>query len=98
MATTIYRNDFNFYEIEEEYKQNFKPQNWHDLSEFHAQALKWVGDAIRQYKSQYFWSNGAYCWYTDATQSHEQCVWMTVNGILMYEDVTENKLYRVGFN
>ena len=96
--TTIYKNDFILYEIADEYKQNFEQQAWHDLSEFHAQALKWVGDAIRQYKSQYFWSNGAYCWYTDGTQSHEQCVWMTANGILMFEDCTEEKLYRVGFN
>jgi hypothetical protein len=98
MATTIYKSDFFFHEITEEFKENFKEKSWHDLSDFQSQALKWAGDAIRPFKSQFFWCNGAYCWYTDATQSNECCVWMTTNGILMYEDATENKLYRVEFN
>lgn len=98
MATIICKRDFGFYEIAEEYKENFKQQSWRDLSEFHAEALVWVGNAIRQEGSQHFWSYGAYCWYTDATKSHEQCVWQTKNGILMYEDLTEKKLYRVEFN
>ena len=97
MAKVISKSNFNFYEIAEQYKENFKEQSWHDLSEFHAEALTWVGDAIRQAKSQFFWCNGCYCWYTDETQSHEQCVWQTVNGILMFEDVTDKKLYRVEF-
>lgn len=98
MTTMINKSSFRFQEITEEFKENFKETSWHDLSDFQAQALKWAGDTIRQEGSQHFWSNGAYCWYTDATQSNEQCVWQTTNGILMYEDVTENKLYRVEFN
>lgn len=98
MATMICKKDFRFYEITEESKGNFVATKWNDLSDFHAEALRWAGDAIRPLHSEFFWSDGAYCWYTDGTQSHEQCVWMTTNGILMYEDVTENKLYRVEFN
>lgn len=98
MTTTINKNSFRFHEITEEFKENFKQQDWRELSDFQSQALKWAGDAIRSLRSEFFWSNGAYCWYTDATQSKEQCVWMTTNGILMFEDVTKNKLYRVEFN
>jgi len=97
MATMIYKSDFRFHEITEEFKENFKETSWHDLSDFQAQALKWAGDAIRPSKSEHFWNNGCYCWWTD-NQTHEYCVWMTTNGILMYEDVTGNKLYRVEFN
>lgn len=97
MATMICRKDFLFYEITEEYKENFVATKWSDLSDFHAEALRWAGDAIRPSKSEHFWNNGCYCWWTN-NQTHEYCVWMTTNGILMYEDVTDNKLYRVDFN
>lgn len=97
MTTILTRRSFSFFEIDEGCKKNFVPQQWCDLSEFHANALKWVGDAMRQTESQYFWSGGAYCWYTDAAQSHEQRVWQTANGTLMFEDCTENKLYRVQY-
>ena len=95
--TTITKQNFKLYEIAEEFKENFVETAWNDLSDFHAEALKWVGDAMRPKDSEQFWNNGCYCWWTDR-QTHEFCVWQTVNGILMYEDVTEHKLYRVGFN
>lgn len=94
---TITKNSFRFYEIADDCKDNFKETAWSDLSDFHAEALKWVGDAIRPKGSEYFWNNGCYCWWTDH-QTHEYAVWMTQNGICMYEDVTEGKLYRVMFN
>lgn len=91
------KSNFKFFEIEEQYKENFKETSWTDLSDFHAESLKWIGDAIRGAKSQFFWSNGCYCWYTDEKQSVEECVWMTQNGIAMYEKITEKKLYRIEF-
>lgn len=97
MAKVISKSNFSFFEIEEQFKKNFKEQAWSDLSEFHAEALTWVGDAIRGKNSQHFWSNGCYCWFTDERQDHEQCVWQTANGILMFEDLKEKKLYRVEF-
>ena len=95
---TLSKKNFDFYEIEKEYKENFVESQWNDLSDFHAEALTWIGDAIRGAKSQHFWSNGCYCWFTDETQSVEECVWMTQNGIAMYEKITEGKLYRISFN
>lgn len=95
---TLTKKNFSFFEIGDEYKQNFKEVSWYDLSDFQAESLKWIGDAIRSPKSQYFWCNGCYCWYTDETQSVEECVWMTQSGIAMYEKITEKKLYRIDFN
>ena len=95
---TLTKRNFDFYEIAKENKKNFRETHWTDLSEFHAEALTWIGDAIRGPKSQHFWHNGCYCWYTDERQSMEECVWMTENGIAMYEKITEKKLYRIIFN
>ena len=58
MATMIYKSEFRFHEITEEFKENFKKTSWHDLSDFQVQALKWAGNAIRPSKSEYFWTMG----------------------------------------
>lgn len=97
MATLLTKKNFNLWKIEKVSHNNFKMCEWHDLSDFQAAALKWIGDALMKTESQYFWSNGAYCWYTDGRQDHEQCVWMTVNGIAMFEDITKGELYRIEF-
>lgn len=98
MITILKKSMFSFLEIDEECKGNFKEVAWHDLSDFQNAALRWVGDAIRGNKSQEFWCNGCYCWYTDEKQSVEECVWITNNNILMYEKISEGKLYRITFN
>ena len=89
------KKSFELYEIEKKYQKNFKPTSCHDLSDFHAEAIKWIGDAMRQKDSQFFWQNGCYCWFTDATQSKEQGVYMTENGIAMFYD--RDRLYRISF-
>lgn len=94
---TLTKKNFNLWKIEKVSHGNFKPFECHDLSDFQAQGLKWIGDALRQKESQHFWSNGAYCWYTNGKQDHEQCVWMTENGIAMFEDITKGELYRIEF-
>jgi hypothetical protein len=88
---------FGFVEIGKEFHNNFRKErtDWKDLSDFQANAMKWVGDTIRQTKSQFFWSDGAYCWYTDATQTYRMGLWMTKNGILIFEDYEKEKLFRV---
>lgn len=98
MITVLTEQGFSLLAINEESKGNFKPQAWQDLSTFHAAALKWVGDAIRGNGSQWFWNDGAYCWYTDERQSSEQRVWQTENGILILEDCTSGILFRVLIN
>lgn len=95
--TTITRKNVKLYQLDEESKKNFVPCSYHNLSDFQAQSLKWLGDAIRPTKSEFFWNNGCYCWWTEK-QTHEFCVWMTENGIAMFEDVTNGILCRVIFN
>lgn len=97
MVIRISANDLKFFEIRKESHKNFAPMPWGDLSEFWAQSLKWIGDVMRQSTSQFFWSGSCYCWYTDDRQDHEQCVFMTANGNVMFQDITEGTLYRVSF-
>lgn len=95
MKVSICKRDFSFFEISEDSQENFLGKTSRDLSDFDAWGLKLAGDAIRPKSSQHFWCNGAYCWYTDETQEHEQCVWLTRNNILMFQDFKTRKLYRV---
>lgn len=95
MTKILSKSSFKFFEID--CRENFKEVKYPDLSDFHMNALTWIDDAIRGPKSQHFWCNGCYCWYVDEKQSHEQGVWMTQNGIAMFEDITEKKLYRIEF-
>ena len=50
--TVLSRKDFSLYEIDEEFKENFKAMLWDELSTYHAECLKWVGNAIRPVDSQ----------------------------------------------
>lgn len=60
--------------------------------------LKVVGDAIRNRSSEHFWNNGCYSWFiyiSKEVRSIEQRVFLTHNGILVFEDCTEEEMYRV---
>lgn len=94
---SVKRSDFDFFEITGEAKKNFRALDSGELSSFNEYALKKIGDAIRGVNSQQFWRNGCYCWYTDETQTSLECVWITGNGIAMYEKLREGKLYRILF-
>ena len=97
MATLTKRN-IKYHEIDGTNAASFieNRQKAMDLSDFHATALKLVGDIIRSKDSQEFWLDGEYCWYTDATQREVHRIWQTNNGILIYEDMED--LYRVEIN
>lgn len=95
MATIIKKSSFSLFEIEKQYQGNFVPMKSRELSDFFAASLRWVGDALRPASSQHFWCDGSFCWFTDAKQNHEQCVFITENGNLMFQDITGGKLYRV---
>ena len=96
MKITLSKTNIKFYCIEPPFGASFIENIQHDLSDFHASMLKLVGDAIRSRGSQHFWSDGEYCWYTNAKQTNVHRVWQTNNGILIYED--EENLYRVQIN
>lgn len=97
MTTTIRTSNFELHEIEKMYWCNFEACGCRDLTDFFAQGLKWIGDALRPNGSQYFWSDGFYCWFTDANQDHEQGVFITKSGNIMFKDFGNGKLYRVEF-
>lgn len=95
MMQTISKRDFEFIEISQEYKENFKAKDSHELTDLECWAMRLTGNALRGSKSQFFWSNGSYCWYTDDKQDHEQRVFITINGCLMFEDLNTGEMYRV---
>lgn len=90
--TTISKKNFTFYPIDNECKDIFKCAEG-NLSDFHCFALCKCADAIAE-KETIFADNHAW-WDEDNSR---MSLYMTTNGILMYEDCTENKLYRVEFN
>lgn len=95
MKVGFSKKDFTLHFIEREYRKNFweKRKENKDLSDAETFLLRVVGDALRGPKSQHFWCDGEYRWYTDETQSHEQSVWLTDNGILMFSDLGKMKVY-----
>lgn len=95
------RVDVEFIEIQDDENKKIwlnNAMNWHDLSGFYDVMLRKVGDAIRGPKSQHFWSNGCYCWYTDERQSVEECVYLTTSGNVVYQQITAGKLFHILFN
>ena len=98
MKRVVDSKQFSLHRIEKEFQGNFKPIDYHNLSDFHIFSIRLVGDAMRGPKSSHFWTNGTYCWFTDNSQTHKRGVWMTENGILMFEDEKDGGLYRVMFN
>lgn len=98
-TTTIRRSDLRFLPVREECRKNFidKRKDVHGYSEFEIEMTMRAGNAIRGSKSQHFWSEGKYCWFTDGTQSKIQCVWLTDNGNLLFEDESKNELCLITF-
>lgn len=94
--TTINKKDFLFYKIDKEYREDFKQIKDKFLPNFYTAALKWIGEAIRQRESEYFWEGNSFCWFTDKTQQQTERVWITDNAIVVFED-TQGDLYRIEF-
>ena len=99
---TIFKNELTMYEVQDENKKNFVPLAYNELSDFNAFCLRKIGDTLRPSGSQFFWCNGAFCWWVrrydkDRNPVHDSefCVWMTKNGCLMFEDNDNNKIFRV---
>lgn len=64
-------------------------------SDYHEHMLRVLGDSMRPDGSQYYWSDGRFMWYTDATQTTVEGIYQTANGILIF--VHGGYLYRVMF-
>ena len=98
MTKCIYKSDLGLFKIDDANKVNFIAKCWSDISDFQDFALRLVGDVLRPQGSQEFWNDGCYSWYVDSRQSHEQRVWMTDNGIAMFEDCQTDELFRIEFH
>ena len=99
--TSIKKSDVNFFEVLEHdiFLKNRKECK--DMSDFEARMLELVGNAIRPRESQHFWSDGIYSWYRDGRQEKVDRLWLTKNGILVFEKSLDDdvyRLFRVGFN
>ena len=97
MKQIIEKSSFSLCKIDDEYKANFKPMRWEMISDAQKFLLRVVGNAIRSDSSVYFWVDGCFSWWNDRKQVCEQRVWMTENGIVMFEDCWANELFRVLF-
>jgi len=91
---TLKLNDFELFEIEKEYHENFKCAEG-NLSDFHANALLWIADVLKvSEKIAVVWCDNNAWWDTDNSR---RSVFMTVNGVAMLKNWTDNKLYRIIF-
>lgn len=100
-TTTIKKSSLSFFEILEidNYVSNKKKAK--DLSDFESSMLVLIGNAIRGSKSQHFWLNGAYSWYKDGRQEKIDRVWLTKNGIAVFEQETNEgycRYFRISFD
>ncbi len=98
MLTIINRENFALKEIDKEFRNSFIAKPHNEISDAESWMLKTVGDAIRKRSSMHFWNDGCYSWfynYPDVGRSVEQRVFLTANGILVFEDCEKNKMFRV---
>lgn len=82
-----------FYEIKGEFKENFR------ICESSSDFVVWaIHKAAYEITSIKEFASAVWCknrlWWDDETYGR-CCMWITNNGILMYELVDEEKLYRV---
>lgn len=98
MTKNINKNDFLLREISREFHNNFIAMDSNELSDAESWMLKTVGDALRESGSEHFWNNGHYSWfinYPNEGRSIEQRIFLTNNGIIVFEDCEKGKMYRV---
>lgn len=105
MIQIIEKENFNLHLIPEDCRENFKRRKGTTaLSDFESFSLKLVGKVMMPPKTEYFWRNNDFRWWVrkydengNPSYDAEFAVWLTENGICMYEDFCENKLYRIVF-
>ena len=105
MIQFVSRDDFKLYPIPEDCRENFKRKvGATALSDFESFALRVIGKAMMPPKSEHFWRDNDFRWWVrqydkegHPTHDAEFAVWLTDNGICMYEDFDANKLYRIEF-
>lgn len=105
MIQIIDKESFSLVLIEDEYRDNFERRKGGTaLSDFESFSLKLIGKVMMPPKSEHFWCENDFRWWVrkydkngNPTHDAEFAVWLTDNGICMYEDFDEGKLYRIAF-
>lgn len=103
MIQIIESKRFNLLLVDEDCRDNFKRREGVGaLSDFESFSLSVIGKAMMPPKSEHFWSENDFRWWVrkydkngNPTHDAEFAVWLTDNGICMYEDFDEGKLYRL---
>lgn len=98
MVQIISKDDFRFLEIDREFQKDFVAKDARELSAMECFLLRTVGDAIREKGSENFWNQGCYSWFINFPEKGktvEQRVFLTRNGILMFEDCEQGTMFRV---
>lgn len=101
MVQVISKSNFDLYELDKEVHGDFIARHHVDLSDMESFLLKLTGKCISSQGAQFFWNDGCFCWFLNFPEqgkSIEQKVWMTDNGIVIFEDCETNKLFRVSGN
>lgn len=99
MIQIVEKDNFVLYEIDEDCKSGFVPKDTPELSDMESWLVELIGKALMQPRTdKYCWCNGCFEWWyynrKEGTSAHYR-TFLTKNGILMYEDLSADKLYRV---
>jgi len=105
MIQIVEKKNFNLHLIPEDCREDYeRRKDATALSDFESFSLSVIGKAMMPPKSVHFWRNNDFRWWVrkydkdnNPTHDAEFAVWLTENGICMYEDFDENKLYRIEF-
>ena len=105
MIQIIEKNEVELYLLDEDSRKNFEHRkDCHNLTSFESFWLKKTGDLIRPKDSEHFWVGDSYRWWErefdkkgNPIKDREFSVWLDTSGNCMYEDYSNDKLYRVMF-
>ena len=98
MNQLVTLENLELYEIPEDCQDSFVPKPYNEYSDMESFLLKLVGNVLRGKDSEWCWTDGCFeWWYNDRANgtSHHHRVFLMDNGILVYEDLTEHRMWRV---
>lgn len=98
MTKCIYKQNLSLHPLPSYVIEDWKKNLCEHISDFNAFCIRLIGDVLRQPSSQHFWKDGKFMWFVDAKQNHVQAVWMTNNGIAVFEDEKTREISRIEFH
>lgn len=95
MVKVLKKEHFILIEIDAPYREDFKCAEG-TLSDFHSNAISWVGDAIMPEKCVGVFCDNNY-WWDEGNEPVRWSVFMTQNGNLMLKNWNDGRLWRVEY-